>query len=152
MVLPEDGANRQIANGFVLEVNPDSMRRMQVLPEAGGWKEVLDKFEGEHVAEMGRFRERLMVLVLDLDGQMGRLATARNRIPADLRDRVFIIGTLTDPEQLRQLLGRSFEAIGAALASDCRDDQSNTWGHDLLVHNADEVQRLSEAVRALLFA
>jgi hypothetical protein len=152
MVLPEDDANRQIANGFVLEVNPDRMRRIQVLPEAGGWNEVLSKFESEHVAEMGECQERLMVLVLDLDGNLERLTTARNRIPQQLRDRVFVIGARTKPEELRQSLGISFELIGQAIANDCRDDQSATWGHALLLHNADEVQRLRQAVRPLLFS
>jgi hypothetical protein len=151
MVLPEDRANRQIANGFLLEVNPDRTRRIQVLPEAGGWVEVLDKFESEHVAEMDRFQDRLMVLVLDLDGHVDRLTTARNRIPDRLRHRVFIIGVRTQPEELKESLGSSYETIGAALADDCRDDQSDTWGHALLSHNADEVQRLSETVRPLLF-
>jgi hypothetical protein len=122
-----------------------------VLPEAGGWNEVLDKFESEHVAELDRFEHRLMVLVIDLDGQVNRLTTARNRIPDHLKDRVFIIGARTQPEELRQTLARSYEEIGAALANDCRDDESNTWGHELLVHNADEIHRLGFAMRPLLF-
>lgn len=150
LVLPEDDANRQIATGFHLEVAPDRTRRMQVLPEAGGWTEVLNKFENQHVAEMERFPLRSMVLVIDLDGQIDRLAAAQARIPDRLRDRVFIIGALTEPEALKQDLG-SFERIGAALAEDCRADQSNTWGHALLLHNSDEVQRLTQRVRPLLF-
>lgn len=123
---------------------------MQILPVAGGWNEVLDIFESRHVAEMDRLPSRLMVLLIDLDGHIGRLTAAQNRIPLRLRDRVFVIGVLTQPEELKPGLG-SYETIGAALAEDCREDQSITWGHARLRHNADEVQRLSPTVRPLLF-
>jgi hypothetical protein len=152
MILLEDRANAQIANGFVQEINQDRTRRIQILPEAGGWHEVLDKFENEHVPEMDRFGHRLMILVLDLDDHLNRLVDARDKIPAHLRGRVFIVGVRTEPEGLRQTLGAGYEEIGAALARDCRDGTSVTWGHDLLAHNADEVHRLSQAVRPLLFA
>lgn len=45
LVLPEDGANRQLANGFLLEVDLARQRQMQVLAEAGGWRHVLHLFE-----------------------------------------------------------------------------------------------------------
>lgn len=151
MVLLEDRANAQIANGFVQEVSPIRSRRIQILPEAGGWHEVLDKFEDQHVPEMDLFEQRLMVLVMDLDDRLDRLTDARNQIPERLKNRVFIIGVRSEPERLRQILGTSYESIGAALARDCRDDTSTTWGHELLVHNADEVHRLGQRVRPLLF-
>jgi hypothetical protein len=37
-VIPEDDANRQLANAFVLEVDHD--RQIMVLKEAGGWLSV----------------------------------------------------------------------------------------------------------------
>jgi hypothetical protein len=151
MVLPEDRANSQMANGFVLGMEPTRTRRIQVLPEAGGWLEVLNDFETEHVREMERFEHRLLVLVLDFDGDADRLMTARDRIPEHLRGRVFIVGAQTQPEELRQTLSMTYEQIGAALADDCQDDKSDTWGHALLAHNADEIERLREAVRPILF-
>lgn len=150
MVLPEDDANRQIANGFQLQVDHNRTRRMQILPVAGGWIEVLDLFESQHIAEMDRLPLRLMVLLIDFDGHIDRLATAQGRIPDGLRDRVFIIGVFTRPEELKHSLG-SYETIGSALADDCREDQSNTWGHPLLRHNTNEVQRLTQTVRPILF-
>ena len=124
---------------------------MDVLPEAGGWVDVLNKFETDHIPALERWPSRLMVLILDFDGHIDRLTTAQNRIPQHLKERVFIIGVLTNPEELRQGLGISYENIGNALASDCRDDTSHTWGHALLVHNSGEVQRMSGIVRQLLF-
>jgi hypothetical protein len=63
---------------------------------------------------------------------------------------VFILGTLTEPEALKRDLG-SYETIGLALAQDCRDETDTTWGHDLLRHNAGELERLRETVRPILF-
>jgi len=54
LVLPEDDANRQIANGFQLDI---SSRQIQVLPEAGGWIRVLECFTEDHIGAMDRFRK-----------------------------------------------------------------------------------------------
>ena len=43
LVLPEDDANRQLANGFQLDESL-ATRKMQILEEAGGWQEVLHCF------------------------------------------------------------------------------------------------------------
>jgi len=51
VVLPEDRANLQIANGFLL--NPDLNERLiQVLPHVRGWQTVLNKFVDERVPVM----------------------------------------------------------------------------------------------------
>lgn len=47
LVLPEDDANRQIANGFILHPNVNS-RAIQVLPPSGGWRKVLEDFRNVH--------------------------------------------------------------------------------------------------------
>ncbi len=53
LVLPEDDANRQLANGFLLD--PSLMaRRIQVIEEVGGWMQVLEHFISDHVNGMDR--------------------------------------------------------------------------------------------------
>lgn len=147
-VLPEDDANRQLANGFHLNV--DKIRQMQVLDVAGGWPEVLKLFTSVHVAEMERDENRFMVLLIDFDGRPNRLDRARADIPNHLTERVFVLGSLTTPEALRASLN-SYENIGSAMAKDCRDETDTTWGHDLLRHNAGELTRLRAQVRPILF-
>jgi hypothetical protein len=71
LVLPEDDANRQLANGF-------------------------------HVSGMRKYTDRFMVLLIDFDDHLNRLKTMKDSIPEDLLDRVFILGTLSKPEALRQ--------------------------------------------------
>jgi hypothetical protein len=148
-VLPEDSANRQLANGFHLGLSFPT-RQMQVLPPAGGWTKVLDTFVSEHISEMDRCPDRYMVLLIDFDGREQRLPDAKDYVPERLADRVFILGALTKPEALKADLG-TYETIGSALAQDCRQETNTTWGHRLLQHNAPELDRLRARVRPILF-
>lgn len=149
LVLPEDDADRQLANGFHLGV--DQTRKIQVLEEAGGWNKVLECFESTHISEMDRYTHRFMVLLIDFDRRANRLEQVKAKIPGRLKDRVFILGVWSEPEDLRQAKLGSFETIGRALAEDCREGSYTTWGHDLLKHNKEEIERLGVQIRPILF-
>jgi hypothetical protein len=149
-VLPEDDANRQLAVGFFLGVEWMRQRQMQVLPVAGGWRHVLDVFRSDHVAEMERYTTRHMVLLIDFDNDGKRLKAAKGAIPDGLADRVFVLGALTEPEDLKAALG-AYEDIGRSMARDCREETDRTWGHHLLQHNRSELERLRTRVRPFLF-
>jgi hypothetical protein len=151
LVLPEDDANRQLANGFHLQVDPVRQRQMYVLPVAGGWNEVLERFLTNHVADMNRYPSRFMVLLIDFDGREERLQYAQGKIPGDLTERVFILGAWSEPEALKRAGLGTYETIGLAMAQDCHHETDTTWGHDLLRHNASELGRLRERVRPILF-
>jgi hypothetical protein len=120
-VLPEDDANSQLANGFHLQVDANRQRQMRVVEVAAGWTRVLDLFESAHVTEMDGRPQRFMILLIDFEGRPERLKAAKARIPDHLSERVFVIGSLTDPEDLKRKLGRPYEMIGSDLAADCRD-------------------------------
>jgi hypothetical protein len=124
---------------------------MQVLPVAGGWNEVLNLFESAHQVEMDRWPHRFMVLLIDFDGSSDRRQHAKSRISQHLTDRVFILGTSSRPEALRRANLGSYEDIGSALAKDCREGTDTVWGHNLLRHNARELDRLREHVQLILF-
>ena len=102
-VLPEDDANRQLANGFLLDLSL-STKKIQVLPEVGGWAQVLERFQSDHIPGMDRYPERYMVLLIDFDNRPDRLDHARAAIPGHLTERVFILGVLSEPEALRRTL------------------------------------------------
>jgi hypothetical protein len=138
-----------LANGFLLDQYL-STRKIQVLEEVGGWIQVLERFLSDYVTGMELYRSRFMVLLIDFDGRKERLQEAKVRIPEHLTDRVFILGALSEPEALRANLG-SYETIGLAMAQDCREETSTTWGHHLLRHNSSELDRLREHVGPLLF-
>jgi hypothetical protein len=149
LVLPEDDANSQLANGFLLDQSL-LPRTVQVLPVAGGWLEVLSRFNSDHVSGMDKYPYRFMVLLIDFDGREDRLDQAKTEIPTRLIDRVFVLGVWTEPEALRRACG-SYETIGKAMAKDCREGTDETWEHDLLRHNASEIDRLRQQVRPILF-
>jgi hypothetical protein len=149
-VLPEDGADRQLAVEFWAQIDFDRQRQMYVLDEARGWIKVLDLFESVYVAEMDRWPKRYMVLLFDFDGE-DRLNVAKARVPDHLADRVFILGAWTDPQALKAALGPS-SRIGSLLATDCREGTDKTWGHELLRHNAGEINRLRRDVTPILFS
>lgn len=149
-VLPEDLANREMANGFHLEVG--EIRQMQVLRPACGWEKVLEQFNSDHVTGMDRYPDRFMILLIDFDGKQDRLEKAKAAIPEHLAERVFVLGAWNNPEALKAALGRPYEEIGSKMADDCREETDTTWGHDLLRHNAGELERLCEQVRSIFFS
>ena len=99
---------------------------------------------------MDRYANRFMVLLIDFDGREDRLNTMMAAIPDHSKDRVFVLGAWSEPEELRQNLG-SYETIGLAMAKDCRDNTEEIWAHALLRHNAGELERLRKHVRPILF-
>jgi hypothetical protein len=151
LVLAEDQANIDIVNGFLLHPSCDS-RAIDVRRPAGGWSHVRDEFAAVHVAGMRRWPKRRMIPLIDCDQQDGRLSAVREVIPNDIEDRVFVIGAWSDPERLRAALGCSrFEELGERLATECREGARDTWNHELLRHNADEVARMARQLRPILF-
>ncbi len=149
-VLPEDDANVRLANEFHKQLDMNRLRQMQVLPVAGGWNEVLKVFESIHVTEMNRWPKRFMVMLIDFDNREDRLGRARNAIPQNLAQRVFVLGVFTEPEDLKTEFG-SYDKVGSDLATDCRDGTDTIWGHKLLRHNAGELDGLRRCVRPFLF-
>lgn len=151
LVLPEDDANRQIATGFILNESLNQ-RAIQVLPSAGGWKRVVDKFKDDYISTMLQYPNRIIVLMIDFDDdQEARLSFVKNEIPDYLRNRVFVVGVKSEPENLKREIHKTFEGIGEALANDCSDNTNKTWSHDLLIHNKVEVDRMNSSVRPFLF-
>lgn len=148
LVLPEDDANRQMANGFHQQI--DQLRQMQVLRPAGGWSKVLDVFKADYTTAMDDNPNCLIVLLIDFDSDDNRFDHAKSTIPNRLADRVFIIGAWSSPEKLKATFG-SLEGVGYKLANDCRHGTDVTMQHELLRHNAGEIIRLRERVLPVLF-
>lgn len=152
LVLPEDDANRQIANGFLLNPNLD-MRAIQVLPPAGGWKKVLSLFTDNHISGMRKYPLRMILMLIDFDQDEDRLKTIKDKIPEDLLARVFVLGSQSEPEELKKNIAQlnTFEKIGKALAKDCSNNTDEIWGHDSLKHNKSELDRMIASVKPFLF-
>lgn len=150
MVLPEDRANHELAHGF--SINLTEFRRVfQVLPEAGGWSKVRKLFQEEHRLEMENNAFRHMILLVDFDEKANRLSEMKKVVPNSLSDRVFVIGVWSEPEELKRRQLGSRESIGRQLADECYDDKLNLWNHELLRHNASELDRMKVKLRPILF-
>lgn len=152
LVLPEDDANREIANGFLRELSLNQ-RCIQILPIEGGWGKVLDAFVKRHLSGLRTHPQRHLVLLIDFDEQVEeRMQLFMDVIPEDVRERVYLLGTLDEPEPLRRDCGRSLEKIGETLAAACAADESGLWEHAFLKHNEPELNRLITNVKPFLFS
>lgn len=152
-VIPEDDADRQIADGFVLHASVVA-RQVQVVEPAGGWARVLEVFKEEYVPLLQQNQQAHVVMLIDFDGSPDARRHQFDRgIPNDIRHRVFVIGPRNEPEVLRQLLDvGGFEEIGRSLAEECDNEQLTTWSHDQLSHNDTERQRMFGTLRPFLFS
>lgn len=151
-VIPEDDCDRQLAHGFILH---DQVKtpRIQVMPPAGGWAEVLKKFQSEYIKKLREFCHGYVVLLIDFDNDyINRRAQFEQAIPDDLKQRVFVIGASNTPEALRNAMDQdSYEQIGKDLAEDCFSGIATTWNHAHLEHNDPDRLKLIESVRPFLF-
>lgn len=151
LILPEDDANRQIVNGFLLDPSLNQ-RAIHPLPVAGGWVKVREDVSATQVAQLRKYPERHLVLLIDFDEDVvERTRAFQEVIPDDVRDRVYLLGTKDEPEPLRKACGSSLEKIGEQLANDCANKDVGLWGHAMLVHNQVEVGRLNKNVKPFLF-
>ncbi len=147
LVLPEDDANRQMLVGF-RNYRAVNSRQMPIQNVAKGWRKALTAVLEDHVRMMRTYPNRHVLLVIDFDNQVARREDILSQMPADLRDR---FGCSDEPERLFAALGTRPESIGEMLATDCNQDTSFTWGHEMLTHNASELERLRVNVKPFLF-
>ncbi|MBZ4220531.1 MAG: hypothetical protein LAC69_10235 [Chlorobium sp.] len=155
IILPEDRADEEIANGFKLSMNINT-RAIQVDKPAGGWLTVVQKFKTELVPEMQKYAACITVMLIDFDCYEGsshedRLYKVTGEIPDDLKHRVFVLGVLSEPEKLKTKSKMSFEKIGETLADGCPENKSELWMDELLKHNETELSRILLSVRPFLF-
>ncbi|MDY7022787.1 MAG: hypothetical protein SWJ54_15770 [Cyanobacteriota bacterium] len=150
IILPEDDANRQIANGFQNYLNLN-IRAIQVLPEAQGWKDVVRRFEENYIPSLQQYSQRRIVLLIDFDRDDDRINYIQRFIPNNLADRVFVLGVFSEPEQLKKSTQMTFEEIGEALADNCYNSNNEFWNHQLLQHNQAELDRMIISVKPFLF-
>lgn len=151
-MIPEDSANREIANGFRLHPLRHPAR-IQIERVAGGWIPAQDTVLCEQgIADLRRFPLRRIVLLIDFDQRVDeRRQRLADGLPFDVAKRVFMVGALSEPEVLRRALGLRYEEIGSRLAAECEGDAEATWQHDQLQHNLTELNRMRQDLRPILF-
>ncbi len=149
LIIPEDHADEQIANGFVLH---DQVKNLDVERPAAGWSGVLEKFKIELVPYLNKYKEGRVILLIDFDNKYpDRRDRFDKAIPDHLKDRVFVLGVKATPEVLKQSLGKDFETIGNELAENCYKGVDGLWTHDHLAHNDPDRVKLIQSVWTILF-
>lgn len=143
VILPEDDANRQIVVGFISYQNIDH-RCIDILNCAGGWIKAVAEFENNIIPEMRTYPLKVVILLIDFDEKEDRLTDIKDKIPENLKDRVFVLGVFSEPEKLKKEIG-SYEKIGEQLAKECYDNTHTLWQHRLLSHNQSELERISSS-------
>ena len=119
LLIPEDDANRQLANGFILHHAivtraigaPDHNRRRP--------GHVLAVFADEYLAYLRSYKDAYVILLIDFDGDDDRRTKCEQSIPADVKPRVFLVGSRDEPEAVKRDVPGSLEAIGMRLAEEC---------------------------------
>jgi len=151
LVLLEDEANRQMANGFIMNIALNE-RAIRLLPNAGGWLKVFNELSAKHFTPLQTYKNRHLVLLLDFDKNIEtRTLHFQNAIPADVRERVYLLGTSDEPEAMKRDCKLTFEEIGEQLAKACAEEELGLWNHKMLQHNQSELERLKKNVTSFLF-
>lgn len=152
LVLPEDDANRSLANGFFTN-HRLNISNFRIEKPLGGWSKVLDDFTDNQVRKMNKYKNRIIVMLIDFDDQHPiRIAKFHNAIPANIKDRVFVLGVLSKPEKLPTPHGKAgLEQHGLNLANDCVNNAQQYWSHLLLKHNLTELLGRDSQLKKLLF-
>jgi hypothetical protein len=151
VLIPEDDKDRQFAVGF-RDYFAVAENRFDIRNCAAGVEKVRDYLVNEGIGYLQRHAEGLLILLIDFDNKLEiRRARFDEAIPAELKDRVFVIGSIDKPERLTKAIGISAEKLGKKLAEECDLGKYELWQHEHLSHNEPEVRRLQQLVKHFLF-
>ena len=147
-ILPEDGKNRQLANGYLLCLSsPLDARQWQVLRAGNGWQRSVEWAQTELEPRLRQNPRAHLILLVDFDSNNTRRDWIMKRFSADLHDRIFVLGVWTEPEELQGLGGlpHPCEKIGTELGKEClHHANTHHWQNELLRHNQPELERFRQ--------
>ena len=157
-ILPEDHACADILNGFML--HDQLMFTIQPMSVAGGWPKAKSLLQNVHVPEMRQNPNIYLVVLIDMDKKTAPIIEPEETrkhefhklVPSELMARVAFLGAWKDPESLTRKTNRSREEIGMQLATECYDGTRSLWEHEDLRHNMDELDRIGDRLRKILFS
>lgn len=147
VVLSEDDATRSLAVGF----SDQATGQIDIRRPAGGWPSVLHQFQFTYLAHLRKYDKAHVLMLIDFDQQYPeRWHHFQAHIPADVADRVYVLGAHDEAETLKNEQKMHLGPLGEQLARECREQKHVHWVCPQLKHNHPEVERLNAAVRAFL--
>ena len=125
---------------------------MQVMPVAGGWEKVVNQILEIYVPKVRSNPNTHVVGIIDCDNHPDRIAVQLSQVPDDVRERVFLLGTLDDPQAFKRSVKLTFERIGIQLVDECFHKSLKLWRHAQLTHISDEIDRAAATLHPILFS
>lgn len=157
-VLCEDEINQDIMRGFLLGYQSYDFSipsKINIIPTvAGGWSNVVGSFESHWKDYLAKHQNAYLLMLIDFDENIERIDEIKQKIPQELKDRVFILGCFDEPEDLKSDAHQAMskhrfsvnnESIGKVLFLECKDDKLELWQSEHLKHNLQEIERLKQA-------
>lgn len=151
VIVPEDQKNNDLINGFVNATSIAS-HAFQIQRIARGWINAVDSLQDMKLVSLPL---RRVLLVIDFDEKPeSRNDQVHEKLSKFLTqneyERVYLLGTRSEPEDFRSTLKMSPEQVGAQLYLDCKTPQPGLWGHALFAHNLKTRARLIAEVLPFL--
>jgi chromosomal replication initiation ATPase DnaA len=110
-----------------------------------------EKLRNDYFPVLERNHLSQVLILIDCDHEPERIVNALDGVPQHLKDRVFMLGALGEPETLKAAMKTTFEGLGVQIANECFEEEPNVWKHPELAHNRDEVARLKKSLFEAVF-
>lgn len=151
IVLFEDDAYKDLFMGFEFSMQKQISQR----PVCGGFDSVhllLTNEKSILLKELNKFPKAYVLALIDADSdnyphsQKGKIDTLKTAIDVKYQDRVFIIGSKIEAEDIKQvIIGQGkWKTVSQKLEDSCKNDHCQLWQDDMLKHNLDEISRLKQ--------
>lgn len=147
LIKPEDDANREIAIGFLNALDYAQQSKIQVDRPAGGYLKALEFIQ---TAQLERFPLRRVLILIDFDNSVELRKHLVERF-ASVSDRVFVLGSRPEAEDMRRELSCHLEECGETVAKACLARKCEVWQLESLKHNANVLARLCPEIYRELF-
>lgn len=151
IVLFEDNAYKDLFMGFDFSMQ----KQISLRPVCDGFDSVciqLTSEKGVLLKELNQFSKAYVLALIDADldnhpySQRGKIDKLRTSIDNKYQDRIFIIGSKIEAEDIKRAIisQGEWKAVSQKLENSCKNENCELWQDDMLKHNLDEITRLKQ--------
>ena len=136
-IYSEDAATHDVADGFIHLFPGRKQRQIQVFT-CSGYPNVKQKVEAD--AKLMLYPERMILCVIDFDGNLGRIDELKNLVASNIQNRVYVIGCVDEVETAKQTLG--FQGHNDDFGKRLAGQNDWDWNNPCLLSSKQELKRL----------
>lgn len=151
IVLFEDNAYKDLFMGFDFSVQ----RQISLKPICGGFDSVYVQLTNEKdvlLKELNKYSNAYVLALIDADldnhphSQKGKIDKLKTAIDAKYQDRIFIIGSKIEAEDIKRAIisEGNWKTVAQKLEDSCQNHDCELWQDEMLKHNLDEISRLKQ--------